>query len=193
MFTPWSYDIALEDLPPLVSESDFETMTNGAYSNELLVNTALAAASAAVRNVCGWHVAPSAECVAKVTASGNLAKLPAGYVSAVESVRTRDGSELDIPEWRHDGLMRSKDFPQTWDGLEVAYTAGYDFEAIPDISYAVVGIAEGVLSLPKGVASESADGVAITYLSQAQSIAASMTDAFKSQLAPYRLVSSHGV
>ena len=201
MFTPWSYEIDAEDLPPLVSVQDFGTMTGGKYTNATLVETALDAASHAIRNACGWHISPSASCTALLTASGNLAKLPAGYVSSVEKVSTREPRstewhELTVPdeaEWRHDGLMRSDKFSDAWDGIEAEYTAGYESAAIPDLSFAVVGIAEGVLSLPKGVASESADGVAVTYLSQAQSVANAMTDSFKAQLEPYRLVSSHAV
>jgi len=176
-------------------------MTGGKWqSQSLLVDTALAAASQAVRNACGWHVSPSMKCKAKVTATGKLAKLPTCYVSAVDHVKElqEDGTWASLTsgeyEWRDDGLLRRtcfKQFPTWWDAVKAEYDAGYDAAAVPDLAFAVVGIAEGVLSLPTGVASESADGVSISYSAQAQSVANAMTSQFAASLAPYRLVSSH--
>lgn len=201
MFTVWGYETSV-DLPCLLSAADFDDMTGGRYAGDLRVGPALAAASQAVRNACGWHVAPSIGCTARLTAAGKMAKLPAGHVSAVSSVReydprTGEWAALSVPgqvEWRHDGLLRRlcfREFTRAWDGVEVTYTAGYDPCAAPDLMDAVRRIAEGVLSMPVGISSETAGGVSVSYSASASSIAASMTPQFMAQLAPYRLVSAH--
>ena len=204
MFTPWGYEVDVDSdgIPPLVDVDDFNEMTNGKYAGELLVATALQAASNAVRNACGWHVSPSLDCTATVTPTGKLAKLPANHVSSYESVKEMDERtgawvELSVPgeaSVDRDGIIRRhgfKPFPNGRFNVRCEYTAGYEPEAIGDVAFAVMGITEGVLSLPKGVASESADGVSISYSVQAQSVANAMTEQFRMQLAPYRLVSSH--
>lgn len=203
MRTAWGYDVDGE-LPPLLGVECFQTMTGGRFGIGPEVESALAAASQAVRSACGWHICPPLDCTAKVTAVGKMAKLPAAYVSEVETVKERDPhtgdwATLTIPgevEWRHDGLLRRRcfrNFSPMWDGVEVEYTAGFEPEAVPDLAQAVAGIAEGVLSLPRGVASESADGVAVTYTASAQSVAGAMTSQFRAQLAPYRVVSANAV
>lgn len=195
MFTAWGYEVDESSIPPLLSSEDFDTMTGGRYAGDLRAQSALAAASQAVRNFCGWHVSPSLDCTAHLTAEGKLAKLPASYVSAVESV-AEDGSALSDGqyEWRHDGLMRRAEFKnwaRGWDAIVAEYTAGFDAAAVPDLAEAVRAIAEGVLAVAAGVSSESADGVAISYSANAASIAAALTEQQRMALMPYKLVSSH--
>ena len=192
MQTPWGYEV--EELPPLVSAEEFAAATGGAYGTGERVEAALNAASQAVRNWCGWHVSPSLRCTALLTPEGRHAKLPAGYVSDL-TASGRDGdewAELEGVEWRHDGLLRRRSgLPCGWDSIKVEYAAGFDPAAVPDLAATVVGVAEGVLTASKGVASESADGVSITYAASAQGIASALTSQMGAQLAPYRLVSSH--
>lgn len=195
MFTAWGYEVE-DSIPPLLTAGEFDSMTGGKWTGDLRAATALNAASQAIRNACGWHIAPQLTCHATLTAEGKLVKLPANYVSEIESL-TEDGTALidgqDF-EWRHDGLIRRacfKNFTSKWGGVVVDYTAGYEAEAVGDLAQAVAGIAEAVLTLPVGVMSESADGVSISYSSNAQGIANSMTDRFRAQIAPYKLVSSH--
>ena len=200
MMTPWGYEVDGE-LPPLVEFADFDAMTGGRWSGDMRALSAIAAASQAIRNHCGWHVSPSMPCKARITAEGRMARVPAAYVSEYASVKERDPrtgqwNGLALPgevETRHDGLLRriGTRFAPAWDGIEVEYTAGYDCCSVPDLANAVVGIAEAVLMMPRGVASESADGVAVTYTASAQSIANSMTQAQRSALAPYKVVGSH--
>ena len=195
MRTPWGYDV--ESLDPIMSETDFHYMTGNAYINNPRSESALLAASQAIRNYCGWHVCPETTCTAYPAAGGDIvAKLPAGYVSEIVSVK-EDGVTLpsDGYEWRRDGLLR-RAFPRKWssrwDGVEVTYKAGYDADAVPDLMEAVCAIAAGVLSVSAGVVSESADGVSISYSQSASSIAAGLTSQQRSALEAYKVVSSHG-
>ena len=195
MFTAWGYEVD-GTIPPLLTSDQFNSITGGKYSDDLRVSMALDAASQAIRNACGWHIAPSLPCRATVTADGKLVKLAANYVSEIESL-TEDGTALidgqDF-EWRRDGLIRRacfRNFSSRWGGITVEYTAGYEPEATPDLAEAVRSIAEGVLALPVGVMSESADGVSISYSANAASVAAALTDRQRAALEPYRLVSTH--
>lgn len=193
--TPWGYEVA-EALSPIISVSEFNTMTANAYVSNPRVSSALNAASQAIRNYCGWHICPSAACTAYPVGGRKLLRLPAAYVSAVSAV-TEDGTELDSGEyeWRRDGLLRRscfKNWSCTWGGIKVEYTAGYDADAVADLAEAVCAIAAGVLAVSAGVTSESADGVSISYAQSASSIAAGLTAQQQSALSVYKVVTSHG-
>lgn len=190
MRTAWGYEVD-GTISPIISVDQFNQMTGGAYTGNPRIESALAAASQAIRNHCGWHVAPSMSCVAHPVGGTHVMRLPAAYVSAIAKV-TEDGVELADYEWRSDGLLRNKRrWCEKWNGVEVEYTAGYDSAAVPDLAEAVCAIAAGVLSVSAGVTSESADGVTISYRQDAASIAASLTSQQKSALEPYKVVSSH--
>ncbi len=191
MRTAWGYDV--ETLEPLMYEDDFHDITNGAYKNNPRVEAALNAASQAVRNYCGWHIAPSLDCTARPTGQPVVLRLPAAYVSEITSIK-ENGETVTDYEWREDGLIR-RNYPHVWTdkwgGIEVEYTAGYDANAVPDLIEAVSAITSGVLSVSAGVTSESADGVSVSYSASASSIAAGLTSNMKSALEPYKVVSSH--
>lgn len=200
MRTAWGYDVDASSLPPLLSVAEFKTMTGGRYDDDR-AELAIGAASAAIRNACGWHISPSLGCTAVLTAEGKLARVPAAYVSEISKVeergKTRTWVELMVPgeaEWSHNGIIRRccfKAFPSGLDAVRIAYIAGFDIDAVPDLAQAVMGIAEGVLALPAGVTSESAGGVSVSYASSASSIAGALTSGLMAQLAPYKVVGSH--
>lgn len=193
MRTAWGYDV--EQLEPIVSESEFHRRTNGAYLSNPRAVAALNAASQAIRNYCGWHICPSTACTAHPPGGAVVIRLPAGYVSEITSV-TENGTALtaDDYEWRRDGLLKRAHgkWSAKWDGIEVEYTAGYDIDAVPDLEEAAFAITTGVLAVAAGVTSESADGVSISYAQSASSIAAGLTAQQKSALEAYKVVSSHG-
>lgn len=194
MMTPWGYDI--DNLEPLLDVATFNLMTGGAHATNERTESALLAASQAIRNYCGWHICPSASCTAYPNGGGEIARLPAVYVSEVSEV-VENGQELEYGtdyEWRRDGLLKRVSSPiwcPKWDSLRITYTAGFSIDAVSDLAEAVRTIAEGVLAVSAGVTSESADGVTIAYSASASSIAASLTTAQKAALAPYKVVSSH--
>lgn len=193
MRTAWGYDVTT--LEPLLSVSEFNTMTGNAYAGNGRLEAALKAASQAVRNFCGWHICPSLQCTAYPIGGGKITRLPACYVSSITSV-TEDGEELTSGqyEWRADGLLRRAQFRNwspAWSAIEVVYTAGFNIDAVPDLAATICAITEGVLAVSAGVVSESADGVSISYSANASSIAAALTAAQKDALEIYKVVSSH--
>lgn len=204
MLTAWGYEIEGSSIPPLLSVDAFDDMTGGKYRGDLRAASALSAASQAVRNACGWHVAPSLRCSYAAQRIGDelgkparLLTLPALAVTAVVSV-TELGFELDAGEyeWARDGLVRRACFrcwPTAWNSVSVSYDAGFDTAAVPDLAEAVRAIAEGVVAIggAAGVRSESADGVTVAYNMDASSIAAALTEQQRAALSPYRLVMAH--
>lgn len=192
MRTPWGYDVA-DELEPILSVDEFNERTQGAFGGNPRAESALNAASQVVRNYCGWHICPAMDCMAEPFGDGQIRRLPAAYVSAVESV-TEKGEAVDPSayEWRKDGLIRrSGRWADGWNAVEVTYTAGYDIDAVPDLAEAVTAIAAGVLSVSAGVQSESADGVSISYSTSASSIAAGLTGSQKTALEAYKVVTAH--
>ena len=192
MRTAWGYDVE-GTLPPILSAEEFCAMTG--MQNSDRVTSALKAASQAIRNYCGWHITPAVSCTANPAGGESIAKLPASYVSAINSI-TENGAELseDDYQWRKDGLLRREPpylWSSVWGGIEVVYMAGYDSDALPDLAEAVRAIAAGVLAVAPGVASESADGVSISYSASAASVASALTSSQKYALEPYKLRSSH--
>lgn len=190
MRTPWGYDVS-DALAPMLTVAEFNTITGNAYSGNPRIESALKAASQAIRNYCGWHVVPSVSCTAEPTAEGCMLRLPAAYVSAISSV-TENSEAVTEYEWRKDGLIRrATEWTDKWGGIAVEYTAGYSAAAVPDLAEAVCAITAGVLSVTAGVMSESADGVSISYSTNASSVAAALTSQQKRSLDPYRVMGSH--
>lgn len=194
MRTVWGYDVSANSLDPIISVADFNTATGSAFATNPRLESAIKAASQAIRNYCGWHICPSLSCTAYLTGGAFVVRLPACYVSSVTSV-TENGTELDSGEfdWRRDGLLKRANIPWSdkWDGIEAVYTAGYGVDAVPDLVDAVCNIVVGILTVAPGVMSESADGVSISYSASASSVAAALTSAQKSALSPYKVVNSY--
>ena len=191
MYTPWGYET--ETLPPLLSEAEYNQATGNAHAGDPRLSIALDAASAAIRNECGWHIAPSLDCKVTLSCRGKVAHLPARAVTAINSV-TENGEELSAGayEARQDGLLRRacfREWTRNWGGVVVEYTAGYD--DLPDLKAAAMHLVEAALAIPQGVASESAGGVSISYATQAATVTTSMVGGMRSALAPYRLVVAH--
>lgn len=194
MRTAWGYDV--ERLEPLFSVEEFNEMTGDAYAGNERIESALAAASQAIRNYCGWHICPSLSCVTYPMGGGKVIKLPASYVSSITSVTESDKILTEGQyEWRESGLLRRtcfRNWPNRWNSIRVEYEAGFNVDAVPDLKEAIRAITEGVLAVSAGVTSESADGVSISYSSNASSIAAALTQSYKNTLEIYKVVSSHG-
>ena len=106
MMTAWGYDVN-SVLPPLLTAEEYARITGAEWSERL--EAAVDAASQAIRNYCGWHVSPSVNCTANPAGGAIIAKLPAGYVSAITSI-TENGEALSSSdyEWRKDGLIKRR-------------------------------------------------------------------------------------
>lgn len=192
--TSWGYSIDADEMPPLIEPCEFVSMNGGAFdiTDERIAAT-LASVSAAVRNACGWHVAPALPCVCETHAEGRVFALPAMGVEAVDVIEA-NGEEIgaDTYEWRPDGMVRRippNVWPHAWRSIHVEFTAGYDLDAAADLAAVVSQIAANQLAAAPGVRREQAGGVSIDYNSNGSGGAGgvSLLDRDIALLAPYML------
>lgn len=169
-----------DDLPPLVALADVPAGIS---------QDALDAASAAVRDYCGWHIAPSIGTTFARRPDGlRVVLLPSLYVTAVGSV-TCDGAAVDASEWDED-LIESgmlKRLRGVWHG-RVAVTFTHGYVSCPP---AVVGVVAAIAS--SGVVGQGGQQAAgpfsMTPTSWAQAGAIGLGAAHRSALDRYRLPS----
>lgn len=161
--TPWGYDVT-GTLPDILTLDEFNTLTGNRWAADPLAAQAVTAASDAVRNYCGWHVAPAMACTVRAVGGGRVLNLPWRGMRSVESV-TVCGTVVPSTAytWAQNGIIRRLDgfyWPHRWD-IEVKATAGYDTPAI--LKQVCAQIAGNAIAAPMGVKEEHAGQVGITY------------------------------
>lgn len=193
--TRWGYEVVLGEgaagLPPIIDVATFDTLTGGVMSatpdQKLAV---LGAASQAVRDWCGWHVAPVLQCEWTGQGEGRQMLLPCLSVRSVTSI-AMDGAELaeDAYEWRPSGVVRLTRgcFPRRWRSVEAAYYAGVD--ATGALGAAVAQIASNALAAAPGVRSERIGTASLEYNQTASGVSGGvrLLPSDLDLLAPYRL------
>lgn len=124
--------------------------------------SALDAATAAVRAYCGWHVAPPATETVAVDADGYTVLLPSLRITAVSSV-TVDGAPLgaDAFEWSAAGILRLTASARGFRKVEVAMTHGFD--TAPDVAAVIFAVAARAIASPSGVVRAQVGQVSETY------------------------------
>lgn len=193
-WTPWGYEVDGETAD-LVSEDEFDSFTGGRWAGDPRVPDAIAAASAAVRAACGWHVCPSLPCRATIDADGRRSLwLPAMMVTGVTSIAYSDGTVPGRVEWSRIGQVTASPRPPAGlRSVEVEYEAG--FSAVPaDVRAVVCGLVVRSVALDYGVTSETVGGVSYGYAAAAAGGGAgiaALSDADMAALRPFRVVSAH--
>lgn len=190
--TPWGYEVD-GTLPPLVTAEEFALATGDRWQGDPRADAAVAAATLAVRNSCGWHVGPSVRCrvTVDVLESARTLWLPARNVTAVSSVTDAEGNAIGNWQWSRIGQMLfDSPLPRGLRAVTVEYEAGTD---TADLAALVAGVASRTLALRPGVTSESAGGVSVSVSAgiAAASAAPFLTDAERGIVAPYRAVRAH--
>lgn len=191
MLTPWGYEVG--ELPDLITPEQFSDETGGRFDGDARVAPAIKAASAAIRNYCGWHVAPALACSVTVDGEPGDVWLPTCALVSVESA-TVDGAEVEVTAHTRRGRVRLARKTCGLGNVTIGFVAGFDAEALPDLVSIVADRVVDAISLTTyGVASESAGGVSVTYSASALARAASakLPDDVKAALTPYRVVRSH--
>ena len=205
LLTTWGYTITDADaLPPMLTDEEFDAMTANKYAGDARISPAISAASAAIRDYCGWHVYPSQACEwkerllygngrIKRTGPDILIQLPAAYVTGVTSVMIGDEPWTDYA-LATNGIMRLFDVPRysvdRKTEITVTYTAGLPgglMAAIKEL--AAHGVTHALVS-PAGIQSETAGGVSVTYAANwiNSARASALGDESKDALTPYRLL-----
>lgn len=182
--SPWGYIIDSENLPAFISVDDFNLFTNGKFAGDTRIVSTLPSASEAIRNFCGWHIAPSLTCgmVYNVldlrdafVGRDLLIQLPATYVTGIQKIVLNavlnpstglyEGDETDDYEiGMGDGLLRIYDVGNLnrKSRIFIKYTAGFTDtpSAIKELTADRVSHA---VTNPYGVNSEAAGGVSVSY------------------------------
>lgn len=197
MLTGWGYEV--DELGEILTIDEFNAMTGGRYTGDQRIQPLLNAATAAVRNYCGWHVAPSEACFVSARAhdlrmiySGSdvIIQLPAMFVSAVDAV-TVGGVEAEDFSIETNGLLRLYDccVPSRKTVITVSYTAGLPEELAGAVMELIGHRVTHGLAQSYGVQSEAAGGVSITYSANWINSAwvTALPDDNREVLTPYRL------
>lgn len=191
MLTPWGYEV--DELPDLITVSDFNAATNNRYAGDARIEPAIAAASAAIRAYCGWHVAPVLDCSITLDGEAGDIWLPTNALASVTSAKV-GGEDVTVTGSNRRGRVRLAHKTCGLGNVEVGYTAGYDVAACPDLMGVVVQrVMASVAMTTYGVSQETAGGVSISYSGSALSDLGSafLPDSVKAALSTYRLVRSH--
>lgn len=202
LLTTWGYTFTDADsLPDILEDTEFEAFTAGKYAGDERTESDIRAAESAIRNYCGWHVAPSMACKLTMTffdkrvatvGNGILIQLPATFVSEVTAVRIGD-AETDSFVLETNGVLRvfgvqwRRLYPYTT--IEVEYAAGVPLEMLTGVKELIAHRVTHALASSTGVQSETAGGVSITYNASwtNSARATALADDNKEVLAPYRL------
>ena len=202
--TLWGYTITDADaLEPMLTEAEFNALTASKYASDTRIPGNIAAACAAIRDYCGWHINPPQACsFSERLLMGNgrikragadfLVQLPAAFVSGVSSV-TIGGQAWTDYAVEANGLLRL--FDVYVHGLTrkteivVAYTAGIPAGSMSAIKELIAHRVTHALVSSAGVQSETAGGVSVTYSANwiNSARATALADDNKEVLSPYRL------
>lgn len=185
--TPWGYRID-GALPPLMSAEEFAIATGGALlADPARIEWALQVASQAVRDFCGWHVAPLVKCTADLTLDGRFVKLPTMAVDSIEAVEV-NGTAATY-EWIEAGLLRVNAYScrDHWRGCHVEWYAGEDMAGA--LAAVVSQIASNALAAAPGVREEHAGQVGISYNQTANGVSGGvrLLESDKAILDAYRI------
>lgn len=191
MLTPWGYEV--DELPDLITVSDFNAATNNRYAGDARIEPAIASASAAIRAWCGWHVAPVLDCSITLDGEAGDIWLPTNALASVTSAKV-GGEDVTVTGSNRRGRVRLAHKTCGLGNVTIDYVAGYDVAACPDLMGVVVQrVMASVAMTTYGVSQETAGGVSISYSGSALSDLGSafLPDSVKAALSTYRLVRSH--
>lgn len=201
LLTNWGYLLTESySLPNMLTTVEYEDFTAGRYASDARIEPNIDAASAAIRNYCGWHVYPSLACELNGYAySGRVTRvrggvqiqLPAKFVTAVESVSISGTAYTDFI-FETNGMLKAFGVTEPiyeHTSINIRYTAGVPDELMGSIKELIAHRVTHALASSNGVQSETAGGVSITYSANwtNSARATALADDNKEVLAPYRI------
>ena len=174
--TNWGYTLTgIDKLPDMLTEEEYNGLTGYKHEADVRDPGNIKAACAAIRNYCGWHLAPPEPCELKmvmedqrVTHVGRdlLIQLPAKFVSAVTSVTI---GEVGCSEFSFEsnGILKVYNAPlqgvKRYTPITITYTAGLPVEMMDGIKELVAHRVTHAAASSNGITSEAAGGVSVTY------------------------------
>jgi hypothetical protein len=160
------------ELDSFAKPEDMEERTEGIIpATRPFLDTALAAASRAIRDYCGWHIAPVVEQVQYV-GGRDAVFLPTRRIAALVSV-VNDGTTLDAGALDFDedtGQVFGPRWSTRRRGLVITYRHGLD-EVPSFLQDLTLQIAARALGSPLGVIREQSLASSITWTATAAGVA----------------------
>lgn len=197
VITQYGYDVVVADgvtqLPDLITPADVSAASGGRIAaTDSRLPSVCSAVSSAIRDYCGWHVAPVLQCSLTTQVDTRVIMLPAKLVTSIESI-TVDNEIIpaDDFEWKRSGAIRLSLHPRKrgrWGAYEISYHAGLDTSASPLAQVAIQVALNNLMSTP-GVRAESVGQVSLSYnlLSDGVSGGVQLLNRDRSLLRQYRL------
>lgn len=137
---------------------DLEQFTGGEFDKaDPAVTAALEAATQAIRNYCGWHIAPLQEVHwVRLFRARELLWLPAMEIKSIVEA-TIDGEDVAVAFDPYTGETNARG-----KHVDIKFMAG--FNPVPaDLKQLTLELAVGSLVSPMGVAREQAGAVSVSY------------------------------
>lgn len=194
--TQWGYDIYLADgetIPAIVSPEQIATASGGRISaDDTRLPAVCAAVSAAVRDYCGWHVAPNLHCELMTQVDTRVVMLPAKFVSAIDDIEvSEEHLAASDYEWKRSGAVRLSRCPAArgrWQAYRIEYDAGLD-SSITSLGQIAAQIALNNLMAAPGIRNESVGQVSVSYSQMTEGVSGGvqLLERDKAMLAPYRI------
>lgn len=208
--TPWGYIADCETIADFITVNDFVSFTGGKFSaSDTRIAANIPSATQAIRNYCGWHIAPSLVCgiFCRVADLRNvivgrdlLIQIPANFVSSVSKVVINASLDPDTGDYIGDlmtdyditpgGLLRVYDVNRVdrKSKVFVKYTAGLSGDDIPAIKELTADLVTHSVTSPYGVNSEAVGGVSVSYnATWAGQSSTGLTNNTREVLEPYKL------
>lgn len=151
----------------------------------------LAAAEAAVRAYCGWHIAPvRTEDVVVNGSGGQVLGLPTMLLETVNTI-TEDGATVAVSDvsWSRVGyLHRTQPWTSSLRGVTANITHGYD-DVPAEVRAVVLSVAARAVVSPDGVVRQQVGGVSVTFSQNGFNVAGgvALLDHERAALDRYRL------
>ena len=192
----------VDEVPGMMTLSEFNSVTAEKYLADSRVEPDIKAATAAIRNYCGWHVYPSQACELNTTLYDKavtisdrvlMIQLPATFVSHIELIQIWEEVIDENYVLMTNGVLRiyglSWSRMKLWTPVVVRYTAGIPEGAADGLKELIAHRVTHALASSEGVQSETAGGVSVTYNANwiNNSRATALADDNKEVLSPYRL------
>lgn len=145
---------------------------------------AWAAACAAVRAYCGWHIAPSVTETVTVDGSGGSVQfLPTLHLTDLVSISS-DGTVITDPEWSTTGMVRGS-WTSKFRGVVATMIHGYD-ECPDDVMAVLANLAESG-DLMAGARQITSGPHSVTLTEAAQAGASALSPGHMAVLDRYRI------
>lgn len=207
--TTWGYSLTgSTPLPDLITEAEFNALTSSRYAGDTRLAPNIAAASNAIRNYCGWHIAPNLECEMvynmrdlrdSFVGSDLLIQLPSVFVTGIKSILL--DAHLEEGEWSgtvttdydldQSGLLRIYDVGcfDRRAKIRIVFDSGLSADQISAVKELTANRVVHAVVSSNGITSEAAGGVSVTYASSWASDTSSsgLMDNNKEMLESYRV------